>query len=382
MFHMCNDLIRACDEFSRCPTDLREMETWMDDFHAFFVESFPPEEIEEIIQTSHIRLLETILRTFIRMGTFSEWEALTVADRLAHVNRLLSSNQVPQRTPEWYSQSKTLLTASEFSTILGTPHAVSMLALQKVAPVSENLRSSTTACCTPEMSPFDWGIRFEPVVKQVMNQMDHVTIVDVGRIVHPENARLAASPDGIIMEAEEARRVGRLVEIKCPVRRVIDGIIPHEYWCQMQIQMEVTSIEECEYVEMSFESGYKDHAYTTVGSKDICSCDLYDTENDIPKYFGRVWLYQEPDTLELKYAYTAEEKANMDELGWFLQEEIPWHVKKVFRIVVSRDRAWYKSTLEKQAHFWTRVEDARQGRIEPPKKRAEKVVVQVCKIVD
>ena len=379
MIHMCNDLIRAYDEFSPCPSDPREMDAWMDDVHAFFLDSFPPEEIEAITQSSHMRLLETILRTFIRMGTLSEWEALTVAARLEHVGRLMSSNQVPQRTPEWYSQSKMLLTASEFSTILGTPHAVSMLALQKVAPVSENLRSSTTACCTPEMGPFDWGIRFEPVVKQVMNQMGRAKIVDVGRIVHPENTRLAASPDGIITEADDERRIGRLVEIKCPVRRVIDGTIPNEYWCQMQIQMEVTSIDECEYVEMSFESGYKDHAYTIDGS--VCPSDLYDAENNRPKYSGCVWLYQEPDTLELKYAYTAEEKANMEECGWFLHEEIPWHVKKIFRTVVLRDRVWYKSTLEKQAHFWTRVEDARQGRIDPPKKRPEKLVVQVCKIV-
>ena len=383
MLHMCNDLLKMCDEESPCPSYLKDAETWLDDFNDYIDDCFPPDEIETISMGPSIRFIQDIFRAFMSKETSGAWAERSVEERLAHVNTLAESIQVTQRTPEWYKQSKTLLTASEFSNVLGTPRAVSNLALQKVAPLSENLRQNTTACCTPEMGPFDWGIRFEPVVKQVLERMDRIKILEMGRVVHPTNPRLAASPDGIIIGADDLSRIGRLLEIKCPITRKIDGTIPQDYWYQMQIQMEVTDIDECDYVEMSFESGYKTHAYTVEDSKDTCAPLLYDIESARPLYCGHFWLLQDPESLDLKYVYTATEKEAAEAAGWCIQEAIPWHVKKIFRTTVVRNREWYASTLVKQEEFWKRVEDARQGLIEPPtpKKRNEKVIVQVCKIV-
>lgn len=383
MLHMCNDLLKSCDEESPCPSYTRDMDAWFDDFNDYIDDCFPPDEIDTISMSQSVRFVQDVFRSFMSNGAPSVWALRSVAERLAHVDTLAASIQVAQRSPEWYKQSKGLLTASEFSNILGTPRAVSNLAFQKVAPLSENLRQNTTACCTTEMSPFDWGIRFEPVVKQVLERMDRIKILEMGRVVHPTNPRLAASPDGIIVGADDSRRIGRLLEIKCPITRKIDGVVPQDYWCQMQIQMEVTDIDECDYVEMSFESGYKTHLYSDADSKDTCSTDLYDMETGRPSYCGNTWLLQDPESLELKYAYTCEEKDAMEQEGWCVHEVIQWHLKKLFRTTVTRNREWYASTLPKQEEFWKRVEDARQGLIEPPtpKKRSEKVVVQVCKIV-
>jgi len=64
-----------------------------------------------------------------------------------------------------------------------------------------------------------------------------------------------------------------------------------------------------------------------------------------------------------------------------VHETIPWHLKCMSRTVVMRNREWYAGTLVKQEEFWKRVEDARQGLIEPPSPKKRSVVVQVCKIV-
>ena len=379
MLHMCNDLLKACDEETPCPSYSADMETWLCDFSDYVEDCFPPDEIDLLLLGPSSRFVQDIFRCFMSKESPSDWAKSPVEERLAHVERLSASNQVTQRTPEWYRQSKTLLTASEFSNVLGTPRAVASLALQKVAPLSENLRQNTTACCTPEMGPFDWGIRFEPVVKQVLERMGQVKLLEMGRLIHPENGRLAASPDGIIVGAADADRIGRLLEIKCPITRKIDGTIPQDYWYQMQIQMEVTGIGECEYVEMSFESGYKAHAYDeTPGT---CTPSLYDEEHERPMYCGNLWLLQDPESLELKYAYTSAEKDDLEGVGWYVHETIPWHLKGMFRTVVLRNREWYASTLVKQEEFWKRVEDARQGLIEPPSPKKRGVVVQVCKIV-
>ena len=383
MLHMCNDLLKACDEESPCPPLGIALENWMNDFNDYMADCFPADEIEMIWMDPCSRFMQDVFSAFMLKESSGLWALRSVEDRLAHVNTLAASNQVAQRTPEWYKQSKTLLTASEFSNILGTPRAVSALALQKVAPLSDNLRQNTTACCTPEMGPFDWGIRFEPVVKQVLEQMGNVKLLELGRIVHATNGRLAASPDGVIISADDPKMIGRLLEIKCPITRKIDGTIPQDYWCQMQIQMEVTDIDECEYVEMSFESGYKTHVCNDKDYGDHCSPDVYDIEAGRPRYSGTAWLLQNPESLELKYAYTDVERDTMDQDGWFLQETIPWYVKKVFQTTVIRNRDWYAETLAKQEEFWKRVEDAQKGLIElpPPKKRSERIIVNVCKIV-
>jgi hypothetical protein len=381
MLHMCNDLLRECDEEAPCPSYYIDMETWICDFNDYVEECFPPDEIELLLLSPCSKFIQDVFRCFMLKESSGTWAMLPIEERLAHVKRLSASNQVAQRTPEWYRQSKTLLTASEFSNVLGTPRAVSNLALQKVAPLPDNLRPNTTACCTLEMGPFDWGIRFEPVVKQVMERMGQVKLLEMGRLIHPENSSLAASPDGIIIDAADLERVGRLLEIKCPITRKIDGIVPQDYWYQMQIQMEVTGINECEYVEMSFESGYKTHSYSDTNCKEYCAANLYDDEQGGPIYSGKVWLLQDPESLELKYAYTETERDKMDEAGWYIHETIPWYLKGMFQTVIIRNREWYASTLVKQEEFWKRVEDARQGLIElpPPKKRG--VVVQVCKIL-
>ena len=381
MLHMCNDLLKGCDEETPCPSYSADMETWLCDFSDYVEDCFPPDEIDLLLLGPSSRFVQDIFRCFMTKESPSDWAKSLVEERLALVERLSASNQVTQRTPEWYKQSKTLLTASEFSSVLGTPRAVSSLALQKVAPLSENLRQNTTACCTPEMGPFDWGIRFEPVVKQVLERMGQVKLLEMGRLIHPENGRLAASPDGIIVGAADTDRIGRLLEIKCPITRKIDGTIPQDYWYQMQIQMEVTGIDECEYVEMSFESGYKAHSYDDTNCKESCAANLYDGEHERPMYSGYMWLLQDPESLELKYAYTSAEKEDLETAGWYVHETIPWYLKSMFRTVVMRNREWYASTLVKQEEFWKRVEDARQGLIEPPSPKKRGVVVQVCKIV-
>ena len=73
--------------------------------------------------------------------------------------------------------------------------------------------------------------------------MTNCQTTDLGRIRHPTEARLAASPDGIVVSGD---RTGRLVEFKAPITRVLNQKVPEDYFMQMQLQMEVTQVEECD----------------------------------------------------------------------------------------------------------------------------------------
>jgi hypothetical protein len=151
------------------------------------------------------------------------------------------------------------------------------------------------------------------------------------------------------MDATDPARIGRLLEIKCPIRRAIGEGVPFEYWCQMQIQMEVTGIGECEYVEVKLDSIEK-------GATDLSGSAVAE---------GFVWLFQNPTTCEMRYAYTVQERAELEE-SWSLVETIPWRVAGMYSEVVVRDRGWFAGTAEMRERFWVDVEKARAGLFEVP----------------
>jgi putative phage-type endonuclease len=325
------------------------------------------QEEEEGIEAAR-QIGHGIFQKFLTKARPVGWASQAPDLRRAEVERILSLPQIPQRTPEWYAQGRSVLTASEFGTLFGSPRAIRQLAFQKV-PTLEPHQTNRPACMTCEMSPFDWGVRFEPVVKLILKEKWGATIMESGRLLHPTDPLLAASPDGLISEATEPERIGRLVEIKCPITREITGTIPFEYWCQMQLQMEVTGIEECEYVEVKLDSPTQKKPDISGATPD-----------------GFVWLFQNPNTARMSYAYTEEERCKMESEHWDLVETIPWRLANMYAKTVARDATWFKSTATMREEFWKIVAQARQGEIQPfeVKSRAKVIVTKEpeCRIVD
>jgi len=360
MFKPVVDYLRSTDTVNPASAHPSRLSLWQDQAEA---------EIDEIMldgegaaRASAAAAKEiglSILEKFLAIATAAGWSDQPPALRIAAAEEVLARPQVPQRTAEWYAQGKSVLTASEFATLYRTPRAVGQMIMSKVPPFA-TVSSNRLACMTCEMGPFDWGVRFEPVVKQILAKRWGVVIAEAGRIMHPTDTRLAASPDGIIMEATDPRRIGRLLEIKCPISRQIGEGIPFDYWCQMQVQMEVTGIEECEYVEVKIDS-----AMDLSGEPD-----------------GYIWLLQNSDTCEMRYVYTVQERAEAGD--WHELEMIPWRLGGFYSELCVRDRAWFASTEEMRAEFWASVEKAREGSFEVPLGKSKKLVtvVKECQIVD
>jgi hypothetical protein len=101
-----------------------------------------------------------------------------------------------------------------------------------------------------------WGHMFEPVSVQIYEHLTDEKVIFMGCIPHPEIPFLGASPDGIVSPWEtdggKRQRTQRLLEIKNPISREIDGIPSEAYWIQQQIQMEVCNMEGCDFFETSF----------------------------------------------------------------------------------------------------------------------------------
>ena len=65
---------------------------------------------------------------------------------------------------------------------------------------------------------------------------------EIGLVQHRDYPWLGASPDGITED-------GLLIEIKCPLTRKIEPKVPKHYWPQVQLQLEITDLEECDFIQ-------------------------------------------------------------------------------------------------------------------------------------
>ena len=105
--------------------------------------------------------------------------------------------------------------------------------------------------CTNCNSPLHWGQKYEPLSVLYYEYINKSSVSEFGCIPHNKYSYLAASPDGIICD-EESEIYGRMLEIKNVVSREITGIPKMEYWIQMQLQMEVCNLNECDFLETKF----------------------------------------------------------------------------------------------------------------------------------
>ena len=271
---------------------------------------------------------------------------------IEELDTLLAQKQVEQRTPAWYAQMATVISASELGHLFGSARERAQFVMTKTVP--KPILHQPLAV-TGRMSAFDWGIRFEPVVKQIYEHKYAATVKDLGRMNHPTDPRCTASPDGLVYACADSSRMGRLIEIKCPVTREIDGTVPKDYYAQMQMQLHVTGRPACDYVEASFSS-----PYNQLPMKEGPS--LYNG-------FIAVIRYEEPrNGQDFYYAYSP---LNPEE-GWAPKQEeevveiIPWRLVQWGEQVVLRNEEWWASLQPMLQTFWEDVEKAKQGNFTVP----------------
>jgi hypothetical protein len=311
--------------------------------------------------------LQSMYEQYLQKASNPDWTNMPLEERQRRIQELCSRPQVEQRTDAWYKQTANVLTASEFSSLFGTPRQRTALIASKANFVPREYIPQL-AFPTSELNALTWGIRFEPVVKQILERKWKAKIKDLGRLLHPTNSRLAASPDGLITEAEDPKRVGRLVEIKCPFSRKVGGEIPFEYWIQMQVQMECADMDECEYFEVELLSKRPEQQ----DDPDLSHC----------KEKGQILLWRRDEDYDYEYlGLDIPHQEHPVKDGWELVERIPWGIHRYSHKTVQRDRAWMKSTEPWTDAFWEDVNRMKRGELAPPTP-VQKLKVNVCLIRD
>ena len=262
---------------------------------------------------------------------------------------LLTLPQVAQRSEEWYELRRSCLTASSIAQAVdkGKYGSSSQLKRKKAFPEEDIFVKSP---------PLEWGIRFEQIASRSYKQRNKdIKLYEFGMLRHPSVFCFGASPDNI-------SELGIMVEYKCPYKRKINGAIPEEYLMQMQGQMAVCCLKECDYVECEIDAYYNDEDY----------CNKVDDFSD--RDHGIVIERFNNDDSEEKYIYSPEYLTPVKCIEWLDNEKNKlesklkihyWKLRKINIMRVNFDEKYWNELLPKIIKFWGDVEDLKKtGKIE------------------
>lgn len=256
---------------------------------------------------------------------------------------------IKQRTQEWYDARSNRLTASDLE------EAVSNNNLRLAKRKAGVIKDVTNYASIP---PLKWGTMFEPMAIRCYSQeRDNIMIHEFGLLLDPVLEHFGASPDGI-------NDMGIMVEIKCPYsREIIDNQIPHKYYMQIQGQLAVCKLQECDYIECNFatyetvlkymDEIFNNYANTTVAHGVIAE---YKVKQGDEYYY----LYSSPDlTASAAYKDICEQMNKFTDQSFLFVKLTPWRLQQINVQRVTFDEELWNATMPKIQAFWEKVEECK-----------------------
>ena len=256
-----------------------------------------------------------------------------------------------QRTSAWHAKRGEMVTASEVSGVFAGGETRRALVVRKLEPPQPTGGHPIPALI--------WGTRFEPIAKGMYEAETDCSIVDVSCVQHPVHSFLGASPDGIVFPNNQAdiRRRGRLVEFKCPISRPQTEGIPDAYVHQMQMQMECTGIDECEYVEFRFKQVFSSEWLSTSDTKGVFA--VFDDQTV---------EYKPPDMPLAEWVPTVTDRE---------PQYIYWRLLSSKKEFLPKDTTWLPRHLPALREFWDEVLAHRAAGTMPPPPPSKVVTLDI-----
>lgn len=254
----------------------------------------------------------------------------------ARLEALLRVPVIEQRSQEWYDARKGIITASDFAQALGEGKFGTQKQFYQKKCGYEPEKFD------PYVPPLKWGCMFEQVAAEIYARRNHVKLHEFGLLKHPTVSYFGASPDGITEH-------GVMLEIKCPYKRKITGEVPQQYMLQVQGQLDVCGLQECDYLECEFvtEQGHEDFMVTF---------DAYPFEQglivELPRNTAAVPVY--------KYSPPGATKTELH--MWEAMHVVPgcsvhkWRLKQYNVVRIYRDPVLLADKFEELKAVWDNVE--------------------------
>lgn len=156
------------------------------------------------------------------------------------------SEDIIQRSPEWYAARLGRVTASRVADVLAKTksgwgasranYASQLIVERLTGQVAESFQNAA----------MQWGTLTEPEARAAYEWHANAEVKEVGFIPHPSINMAGASPDGLVGN-------DGMVEIKCPstathIETLLEGSVPAKYVMQMQFQMACAGRAYCDFV--------------------------------------------------------------------------------------------------------------------------------------
>ena len=302
-----------------------------------------------------------------------------VLDQDLKEQKIIGLREIPQpvqRTPEWYQFRWNLITASNAWKAFESQSTINQLIYEKCQPIKkfdDNCDEDVKLVNTN--TSLHWGQKFEPLSVLIYEHKYNTKVEDFGCIQHPTYKFIGASPYGINID-KNCDRYGRMLEIKNVVSRDINGIPKKEYWVQMQLQMEVCDLDECDFLETKF-TEYTDY---TAYKNDINSNEkmkgiiiYFHTKEGKPFYvYKPLSIVEEIDVT--KWEDDTLSLYQSDKYNYTYMKFIYWKLDVFSCVLVLRNKDWFKNNIPQLEKVWKIIEQERVTGYEhrAPVKKAKK----------
>jgi putative phage-type endonuclease len=288
---------------------------------------------------------------------------------------LRSKPQPAQRTKDWYHFRHNLITASNAYKAFESQATKNQLIYEKCQPLQDEGNDDSDTEELVKMvnvnTTLHWGQKYEPLSVLIYEDEYSVKVEDFGCIQDDQYAFLGASPDGINTDIN-SDRYGRMLEIKNIVNREIDGIPKKEYWIQMQLQMKVCDLEECDFLETKFVEYADRNAFGEDTNDDIYEDDNGQEFNNIclskdNKKKGMIlyfhtkegkpyYVYKPLDIIHPDDIIQWEEKTldlyQSDKYNYTYIKFIYWKLEHISCVLVCRNRQWFEGAIQELKELW------------------------------
>ena len=346
--------------------DLNEL---LEEAFNIFITTFYPERSNNIVFTENTT------------NVIVEDTNITNENNNIKEKKIIGLREIPQpvqRTPEWYQFRWNLITASNAWKAFESQSTINQLIYEKCQPIKkfdDNCDEDVKMVNTN--TSLHWGQKFEPLSVLIYEHKYNTQVEDFGCIQHKTYKFIGASPDGIIVN-KNCDRYGRMLEIKNVVSRDINGIPKKEYWVQMQLQMEVCDLDECDFLETKF-TEYSDYtAYKNDTTDKMKGIIIYfHTKDGKPFYvYKPLSIVEETDIT--KWEDDTLSLYQSDKYNYTYMKFIYWKLDVFSCVLVLRNKDWFKNNIPQLEKVWKIIEQERvtgyehRAPVKKVKKEAEK----------
>lgn len=151
----------------------------------------------------------------------------------SRVAKLISIEYHAQKSDEWLKLRGNMITASDAGTVVGdNPYETVDDFILKKCGYGEFKGNEATK----------HGDTYEDEARNLYCEKSGEVVHEIGLHPHPNYNWIGGSPDGLTES-------GKLLEIKCPLRRSLNGEIPKYYIAQVQLLMEILDLDETDFIQ-------------------------------------------------------------------------------------------------------------------------------------